>query len=275
MSLDKTEVLARRFRHCATRAMMILRTYRGNRKSVGKQQMSSRLLINSVRRISEDFPILKEARREILEDLMDIKNTEKIIEHIEHKRISIVEIQTDMPSPFAFNIITMGYTDIMKMEDKLTFLRRMHDMVKAKISLDAGKKMTKEEKDKFRARTDTDKNMFNYDYFWKEQEMQMNEEKELETEKLKVMAWNLKRVPFLIREHIVEIIDGRKNVRQDFVEALKVYKQEIETHWPPELRMYIINKLVELKELDPEFFKKEETKEKESSTNNIISEHKY
>jgi len=249
MSLDKTEVLARRFRHCAMRSMMILRTYMGKRKSVGKQQISSRLLINSVRRISEDFPILKEARREILEDLMDIKNSEKVIEHIEHKRIGIKEINTDMPSPFAFNIITMGYTDIMKMEDKATFLRRMHDMVKAKISLKEGKKLTKEEKEKIRL----DDNVFNYDHFWKEQEKKMDEDKDEELEKLKVLTWNLKRLPFQIREHIVEIIDGKKNIRQDFIDAIKTYKKEIDANWPDELRLFIFNRLIELKELSPEF----------------------
>ncbi len=263
MSLDKTEVLARRFRHCATRSMMILRTYMGNRKSVGKQQMSSRLLINSVRRISEDFPILKEARREILEDLMDIKNSEKIIESIEHKRITITEIQTDMPSPFAFNIITMSYTDIMKMEDKATFLRRMHNMVKAKISLDVGKKMTREEKDKIKTEK-IDKKIFNYDHFWSEQEQQNEIEKDLEIEKLKVMAWNLKEVPFPIREHIVEIIDGKKNIRQDFIEAIKTFKKEIDTDWPQELRLFVLNKLIELKEVDSKYLEKESTENKKS-----------
>jgi len=252
MSLDKTEVLARRFRHCATRAMMILRTYKGMRKSVGRQQISSRLLINSVRRISEEFPILKEARREILEDLMDIKNSEKVIEHIEHNRITIKEIYTDIPSPFAFNIITMGYTDIMKMEDKLTFLRRMHDMVRAKISLKEGKKLTQEEREKIR----TDEEVFNYDSFWKNQERKVEDEKELEMEKLKIMTWNLKRIPFPIREHIVEIIDGRKDIRPDFIEAIKTYKEEIDSGWPKELRAFIYNRLIELKELDEEFVNK-------------------
>ncbi|MGV8141488.1 MAG: ATP-dependent helicase [Candidatus Woesearchaeota archaeon] len=252
MSLDKTEVLARRFRHCATRAMMILRTYMGQRKSVGKQQISSRLLINSVKRISENFPILKEARREILEDLMDIKNAEKIIENIEHKRTIIKEVYTDMPSPFAFNIITMGYTDIMKMEDKLTFLRRMHDMVKAKISLKEGKRLTEEEKNKMKI----DENVFQYDKFWKEQERKNEEERDAETEKLKVMAWNLKKIPFQIREHIVEIIDGKKNIREDFIEAIKTYRKEIEENWPDELRLFLFNRLIELKELSEEFNKK-------------------
>jgi ATP-dependent Lhr-like helicase len=252
MSLDKTEVLARRFRHCATRALMILRTYMGQRKSVGRQQLSSRLLINSVKRISEDFPILKEARREILEDLMDIKNAEKVVENIEHKRTIIKEVYTDMPSPFAFNIITMGYADIMKMEDKLTFLRRMHDMVKAKISLKEGKKFTKDEKDKIKNEEKT----FNYDTFWKDQQIQMDAEKDGEIEKLKVMAWNLKRIPFPIREHMVEIIEGKKNIRQDFIEALKTYKKEIDEGWPEELRLFIFNRLIELKELNEEFLKK-------------------
>jgi hypothetical protein len=34
----------------------------------------------------------------------------------------------------------MGYSDIMKMEDKLEFLRRMHNMVLAKIEMKERKK---------------------------------------------------------------------------------------------------------------------------------------
>ncbi len=254
MSLDKTEILARRFRHCATRSLMILRTYMGKRKSVGKQQVSSRLLINSARRISEDFPILKEARREILEDLMDIKSAQKVIESIEHERITIKEIHTDIPSPFAFNIITMGYTDIMKVEDKMTFLRRMHDMVKAKISLKEGKAskiINREEKN--------GQDKFNYDNFWQSEELRIELEKEQELERLKVMTWSLRRVPFLIREHIVEIIDGKKNIRSDFVEAIIASKSDIDENWPKQLREFLYNKLIELKEL-PEDFKDKEKK---------------
>jgi len=258
MSLDKTEVLARRFRHCATRAMMILRTYMGKRKSVGKQQLSSRLLINSVRRISEDFPILKEARREILEDLMDITSAEKIIEHIEHGRIEIKEINTDIPSPFAFNIITMGYTDIMKMEDKLAFLRRMHDMVRAKISLKEGRKILKEEKTALKETPDKEEKIFSYDSFWKEQQEDTDAKKEETIERLKTEAWNLKKVPFAFREHVVDIIDGKKKIRDDFIEAIKLYNKEIEENWPDELREFIYNRLIELKELPEDYGKKEE-----------------
>jgi ATP-dependent Lhr-like helicase len=139
-AIDKTEVLGRRFRHCAARALMVLRNYKGRSRSVGKQQMSSRLLISAVRKIDENFIILREARREVLEDLMDIQNAELVIKDIEENKIYIKEIFTEIPSPFAFNLISMGYSDIMKMEDKQAFLKNMHDLVLAKISLKEGKR---------------------------------------------------------------------------------------------------------------------------------------
>ncbi len=42
-------------------------------------------------------------------------------------------INTTVPSPFAFNLVTQGYTDVLRMEDKVEFIRRMHQMVLAKI----------------------------------------------------------------------------------------------------------------------------------------------
>ena len=136
MAIEHTEVLKRRFRHCAARAMMILRSYMGHQKRVGRQQVSSMILLNAVKRISNDFCILKEARREVLEDLMDIDNAAKVIEGIEQKKILIKEIRTSVPSPFAFNIVLQGFTDIMKIEDRIEFMRRMHEQIMAKINVE-------------------------------------------------------------------------------------------------------------------------------------------
>jgi len=132
-ALERTEVLKRRFRHCATRSLMILRNYKGKVKRVGRQQVSSMLLLSAVKRISEDFPILKEAKREVLEDLMDIENSEKVLIGIEKGKIEVKELHSVIPSPFAFNLVLQGYTDIMKIDDKIEFLRRMHNKVLAKI----------------------------------------------------------------------------------------------------------------------------------------------
>ncbi len=132
-AIEKSEVYKRRFRHCATRALMILRNYLGRQKRVGRQQVSSMILMSALKRINPDFSILKEARRECLEDLMDIENTKKILKMIHDGNINIVEIDTKIPSPFSFNLALQGYMDILKIEDKHEFLRRMHEMVLAKI----------------------------------------------------------------------------------------------------------------------------------------------
>lgn len=135
MAIENSEVFKRRFRHCATRALMILRNYLGRQKRVGRQQVSSMILMNALKRISPDFSILKEARREVLEDLMDIEHTKEVLRDIEEGKIRIAEITTAIPSPFAFNTALQGYMDVMKIEDKIEFLKRMHLLVKAKISL--------------------------------------------------------------------------------------------------------------------------------------------
>ncbi len=126
-AIERTEVLGRRFRHCAARALMILRNYKGRTRSVGKQQMKSYFLLSAIKKISKDFPILKEARREVLEDLMDIENTKQVLDWITQGKIKIEKINTNLPSPFALSLILQGYADLLKMEDKIAFLKRMHD----------------------------------------------------------------------------------------------------------------------------------------------------
>jgi ATP-dependent Lhr-like helicase len=139
LAIEKSEVLKRRFRHCATRALMILRQYKGHKSRVGRQQVSSMLLLNAVRRISEDFSILKEARREVLEDLMDIDNAVKVLEMVEEGKIKVEEVETKIPSPFALNLVVEGRADIMKADNKQEFLKRMHSLLQAKLALKKGK----------------------------------------------------------------------------------------------------------------------------------------
>ncbi len=132
-AVDKTEVLMRRFRHCAARAMMILRNYKGRRKSVGRQQMGGRILLSFVKKLDQKFPILEEARREVFEDLMDIKSAAEVLAKITAGRIDVVEINTDIPTPFALNLIGRGYMDVLRTEDRREFIRRMHEALLERI----------------------------------------------------------------------------------------------------------------------------------------------
>ncbi len=127
-AIEKTEVLRRRFRHCAGRSLMILRNYKGREKSVGKQQVHSEFLLSAVRKISMEFPILREARREVLEDMMDIKSAEKVLGDIESGKIKIKVKRVPIASPFGLNLMLQGRSDLIRMEDRASFLKRMHEL---------------------------------------------------------------------------------------------------------------------------------------------------
>jgi ATP-dependent Lhr-like helicase len=127
-AIERTDVLKRRFRHCAGRSLMILRSYKGREKSAGKQQVASEFLYRAVKKISNEFPILQEARREVMEDLMDVKNAEQVLKWIESGRIKFRVVRTPIVSPFGLGLNMEGRMDLIKMEDRAKFLRRMHEL---------------------------------------------------------------------------------------------------------------------------------------------------
>ena len=132
-SLSKTETLASRFRHCAGRSLMTLRRYKGKSKSVGRQQVRGKILLKFVEEMDDNFPILSEARRETLEDYMDVENAEKVIQWIANDEMEIKVINTVIPTSFAFNLVSQGYLDVLNQNDKAEFTKRMHKAVLDKI----------------------------------------------------------------------------------------------------------------------------------------------
>lgn len=231
-AIEKSEVLSRRFRHCATRSLMILRQYMGKSKTAGRMQVGSKILFNAVKQISNDFPILKEARREVLEDLMDYPNAQKVIDEIISNRTAIVEVPTDIPSPFAFSLIAGGYSDVIRIEDKQEFLKRMHEMVMARIALKEGKKLLKDKKEEF-----------SYSSFWEDLQKKQDEEKDWYKEKLKLQVWTLKHVPVYVKEELIKLIDNG-SMRKDVFDDCKKHKEDIEKDWPLELKEFVLAKLI-------------------------------
>ncbi len=164
--IENTQILKRRFRHCAVRSLMILRQYKSFTKSVSKQQLSSDRLLNYIKMHYPDFPILKEAKREVLEDLMDIENASKILNMIKNNKIKIEYVHLPFPSPFSMNIVLQAKLDIYRMEDRLKFLKELHKLILAKIS--------------------TKVKDFSYEEFWKELEEREELEKQQRLEELKI-----------------------------------------------------------------------------------------
>jgi ATP-dependent Lhr-like helicase len=129
-SLEKTEMLKRRFRHVASRSFMILKNYLGNSISVGKQQFNARLLLKISQEIA-GFPIIKETYREILEDAMDLENAVKLLRHVDEKKINFVICpKSKVPSPFSHNLILKWHSDVVSSESRKEMLERLHRQVK-------------------------------------------------------------------------------------------------------------------------------------------------
>ncbi|MBZ9571707.1 ATP-dependent helicase [Methanobrevibacter sp. TMH8] len=132
-AINKTETLASRFRHCAGRSLMTLRRYKGQDKSVGRQQVRGKILLKFVEDMDDNFSILKEARREVIEDFMDVKNAIRVLQWVESGQLEIKTINTVIPSPFAFNLVSQGYLDVLSQTDKAEFSKRMHKAILEKI----------------------------------------------------------------------------------------------------------------------------------------------
>lgn len=137
-AVKSTELFKQRFRHCATRAFMVLRRYRGREVSVARQQLRSERVLNILFAM-ENFPIIEETFREIETVVMDIENSKLVLNSIKEGKIKIyTRDYTHYPSPFGFGIISAGITDIVLMEDKSAIIRGLQEALLAKMGIEGG-----------------------------------------------------------------------------------------------------------------------------------------
>ncbi len=128
-AIDDSELFAQRFRHVATRSFMVLRNYKGKELSVGRQQLRSHRLLDALHELT-NFPVMVETFNEILTEVMDIENARGVLRSIEsEERVVVEDPFSAVPSPFAHNIILLGVSDIVLMEDKSMLLRSLHRKV--------------------------------------------------------------------------------------------------------------------------------------------------
>jgi len=132
-SIRRTELMKRRFRHCAARSFLVLRNYKGHSISVSRQQASSETLLRVCEEVDRDFPVIRETYREILEDTLDIERAETVLEWMRRGELKVSCIATPVPSPFAHNLIVLGEADVVLMEDRKKRLQELHRAVMEKI----------------------------------------------------------------------------------------------------------------------------------------------
>jgi len=128
-----SELFQQRFRHTATRAFMVLRNYKGRELSVARQQLRSSRLLDALHELA-DFPVMVETYDEVLREVMDIEHAKDVLSSIElHERTVEYVPFSGVPSPFAHNVILVGVSDIVLMEDRSMLLRELHRKVLARV----------------------------------------------------------------------------------------------------------------------------------------------
>jgi len=133
-ALRHTELLKKRFRHCAERAFMMLRRYRGIDVNLARRQINSERLLKVVEEL-DDFPVLEETFREVLEDHMDLEHAIEVLKKIEKGDILLEVFRSPgVPSPFAHGIVAWGYSDVVLMEDRKKLIVKLHQKVKELIN---------------------------------------------------------------------------------------------------------------------------------------------
>jgi ATP-dependent Lhr-like helicase len=137
-AIEGTDLLQRYFRINATRALMILKRYKGYEKSAAEQQVSSEMLLSFAEDLPE-FAVIEETYREILEDKLNVAGIEEVLEAVGSGEVDVESQSVSSPSPRAFGLATLAASDVVIAEDEAAVLREFHDRVTEAIEDGAGR----------------------------------------------------------------------------------------------------------------------------------------
>ncbi|HYO20069.1 MAG TPA: crosslink repair DNA glycosylase YcaQ family protein, partial [Dermatophilaceae bacterium] len=98
---------AARFRECAARALLLPRRRPDRRQALWQQRQRSAQLL-SVAAQYASFPIILETVRECVQDVFDVPGLSALMRQISSRAVSLVEVETPTPSPFARSLM-FGY----------------------------------------------------------------------------------------------------------------------------------------------------------------------
>ncbi len=102
--LGSSALFGARFREAAGRALLIPRAYPGRRTPLWQQRLKAQTLLEVARRYG-DFPIVLEAYRECLRDVLDLPGLTELLGRLHRRELSVVEVETASASPFASSLL--------------------------------------------------------------------------------------------------------------------------------------------------------------------------
>ncbi|MFB6135869.1 MAG: ATP-dependent helicase [Halobacteriaceae archaeon] len=127
-ALADTELLKRYFRIDATRALMILKRYKGHEKSASKQQVASEMLLGFAEEL-EEFAVMEETYRELIEDKLDVAGLREVLAGVQSGDVEVTTTRLDAPTPRAFGLATLSASDVVLAADEDAALREFHERV--------------------------------------------------------------------------------------------------------------------------------------------------
>ncbi len=128
--LDSSALFGARFRENAARALLIPRAWPGRRTPLWQQRLKAQNLLE-VARGHPDFPIVLETYRECLRDVLDLPGLQTLLRDLHSREVSLVEVETQIASPFASSLLFDYVATYMYEGDTPTAERRA-----AALSLD-------------------------------------------------------------------------------------------------------------------------------------------
>ncbi|QKG93949.1 ATP-dependent helicase [Halorubrum salinarum] len=131
-AVQGTDLLQRYFRINAGRALLILKRYKGYEKSAAEQQVSAEMLLSFAADL-EEFAVLEETYRELLEDRLDVDGIREAVDRIAAGDLAVEHRVVDSPSPLAFGLATLVDSDTVIADDESAVLREFHARVMEEI----------------------------------------------------------------------------------------------------------------------------------------------
>lgn len=131
-SLEGTDFIKRYFRINSTRSLMILTNYKGSHKSAKQQQVKSEMLLGFSEEL-DDFAVINETYREIMEDKLNIDMIELFVSDVQSGNINIEKINLDVPSPRSFETAALASDDVISAKNESEALKRFQEKVLSQI----------------------------------------------------------------------------------------------------------------------------------------------
>ena len=147
-ALRGTDLLKRYFRIDASRSLLILKRYKGYEKTAAEQQVSAEMLLSFADGL-DDFAVIEETYRELLDDRLDVGGIRSVLAAVADGGIDVVQHAVDSPTPLSFGLATLVDSDVVLADDESAVLREFHARVTEEIDAEDADESGLDDADEF------------------------------------------------------------------------------------------------------------------------------